>query len=64
MGMNDFKKKKKCCTHSASGTLQLAGILLMAFGATTLCAFLLPIKIWVFVLGVVLILCGVLLILN
>jgi uncharacterized membrane protein HdeD (DUF308 family) len=64
MGMNDFKKKKKCRCHSAFHTLPLVGIILMAFGATTLCAFLLPVKIWVFFLGIVLLLCGVLLLMD
>ncbi len=63
MSRNNIKKRKNSKSHSDM-LLQLAGIVLMAFGATTLCAFLLPIKIWVFLLGIVLLLCGILLFLN
>jgi len=61
MSLNDFKKKKKCKTPNAFHTLQLAGIILMSFGVTTLCAFLLPLKVWVFLLGIILLACGLLL---
>jgi uncharacterized membrane protein HdeD (DUF308 family) len=57
-------KKRKTCRPACNNILQLAGVILMAFGATTLCAFLLPVKFWVFILGIVLLLCGILLIYN
>ena len=38
------------------------GFVLLVFGAVTVCAFFLPPKAWIILLGIVLIICGIVLI--
>lgn len=55
-------KKKKCgCGCGCgfrSGEIELFGLILFIIGLVTLCAFLLPSKIWMIVLGLLMIFCG------
>ncbi|MDD6043484.1 MAG: hypothetical protein PUB87_07020 [Eubacteriaceae bacterium] len=60
MGNNNFNNKKRrpipICKEAAS-----IGIVLIIFGAVTVCAFILPPKAWIMLLGVVLVICGIVL---
>lgn len=56
MGMNNNCRKKKCF-HFCQETKDI-GFVLLVFGAVTICAFFLPPKAWLILLGVMLILCG------
>ncbi|MGI6733068.1 MAG: hypothetical protein ACOX4J_02660 [Anaerovoracaceae bacterium] len=48
------KKKSKC----KKGEVELLGLVLLIIGAVTICAFLLPSKVWLIVLGGIMIFCG------
>ncbi|GAB1475287.1 hypothetical protein MASR2M70_01190 [Bacillota bacterium] len=48
------KKKGKC----KKGEEELIGLILLIIGVVTICAFLLPSKIWLVVLGGIMIFCG------
>ncbi len=48
------KKKPKC----KKGEIELLGLVLLIIGAVTICAFLLPSKIWLIMLGGIMIFCG------
>ena len=56
MGMNHNCRKKKC--FSVCQVTKDIGFLLLVFGAVTICAFFLPPKAWLILLGVILIICG------
>ena len=56
MGMNHNCRKKKC--FSVCQETKDIGFLLLVFGAVTICAFFLPPKAWLILLGVILIICG------
>ncbi len=49
------KKKYGGCK---SGEAELFGLVLLIVGAVTICAFLLPSRIWLIVLGAIMIFCG------
>ncbi len=57
MGNNCRKKK---CFKLYRDTKDI-GFVLFVFGMVTICAFFLPPKAWIILLGIVLILCGILL---
>lgn len=61
MSYNHRKRKRsgKSCVNGHD--LKILGLILFAFGAITLCAFLLPLKAWIVLLSLVLVICGVLL---
>ncbi|HQC82615.1 MAG TPA: hypothetical protein PLD22_04735 [Bacillota bacterium] len=48
------KKKGKC----KKGEVELLGLVLLIIGAVTICAFLLPSKVWLIMLGGIIIFCG------
>lgn len=48
--------KKKCCYKP--GEAELFGLILLIIGIVTICAFFLPSKIWLVVLGGLMIFCG------
>lgn len=50
--------KKKYGGGCKRGEAELFGLVLLIVGAVTICAFLLPSKIWLIVLGVIMIFCG------
>ena len=52
---NNFHKKK--CFNLYKETKDI-GFVLLVFGAVTVCAFFLPPKAWIVLLGPVLIICG------
>ena len=52
---NNFRKKKYFDTYRRSGEI---GVVLLVFGLITICAFFLPPKAWIILLGLVLIICG------
>ena len=52
---NNFHKKK--CFNLYKETKEI-GFVLLVFGAVTVCAFFLPPKAWIVLLGLVLIICG------
>ena len=52
---NNFHKKK--CFNLYKETKYI-GFVLLVFGAVTVCAFFLPPKAWIVLLGLVLIICG------
>ncbi len=45
------------CFHLCQETKEI-GFVLLVFGAVTICAFFLPPKAWLILLGVILIICG------
>ncbi|MGI6727726.1 MAG: hypothetical protein ACOX4P_04085 [Anaerovoracaceae bacterium] len=49
-------KKKPC--GSRRGEVELFGLILLIIGAVTICAFLLPSKVWLILLGGLMIFCG------
>lgn len=51
----NFRKKK--CFDIYKETKDI-GFVLLVFGAVTICAFFLPPKAWIILLGVLLIICG------
>lgn len=55
---NNFHKKK--CFNLYKETKDI-GFVLLVFGAVTVCAFFLPPKAWIVLLGLVLIICGLIL---
>lgn len=57
--MNNNCRKKKCY-KIYKGTKDI-GFILLVFGAVTICAFFLPPKAWIILLGIVLIISGIVL---
>ena len=53
---NNFRKKK--CFNLYKETKDI-GFVPLVFGAVTICAFFLPPKAWLILLGVILIICGI-----
>lgn len=49
------KIKKNRCRR---GEAELFGLILLIIGAVTICAFILPSKLWLIVLGGIMIFCG------
>ena len=43
---------------NAKGEVELLGLVLLIIGAVTICAFLLPSKVWLIMLGGIMIFCG------
>ena len=54
--MNNNFHKKKC--FNLYKEIKDIGFVLLVFGAVTVCAFFLPPKAWIVLLGLVLIICG------
>lgn len=52
------KKKCGCGCGFRSGEVELFGLILLIIGAVTICAFLLPSRVWLIVLGSLMIFCG------
>lgn len=55
--MNNNCRKKKC--FSLYKETKDIGFVLLVFGVVTVCAFFLPPKAWIVLLGIILIVCGV-----
>ncbi len=51
-----MKCRKKCCVRP--GEVELFGLILLIIGIVTLCAFFLPSKVWLIILGGLMIFCG------
>lgn len=58
LGSDEMKNflLKKCCRRP--GEVELFGLILLIIGVVTICAFLLPSKIWLIILGGLMIFCG------
>ncbi|MEA4987020.1 hypothetical protein [Anaerovorax sp. IOR16] len=56
MGNHNCNYKKKCCRRP--GEIELFGLILLIIGVVTICAFLLPSKIWLLIMGFIMIFCG------
>jgi len=54
--MNNNCRKKKCVPFRRE--TKDIGFILLVFGAVTICAFFLPPKAWIVLLGILLIICG------
>ena len=54
--MNHNSRKRKCCEFSKE--TKDIGFVLLVFGSVTICAFFLPPKAWIILLGALLIICG------
>ena len=54
---NNCHPRKKKCLQLCKETRDI-GFVLLVFGAVTICAFFLPPKAWLILLGVILIICG------
>ena len=52
---NNFRKKK--CFNMYKETKDI-GVVLLVLGLVTICAFFLPPKVWIILLGILLIICG------
>ncbi len=50
------KKKKPICNYKEAKDI---GFVLIVFGIVTVCAFFLPPKAWILLLGAVLVVCGI-----
>lgn len=50
------KKKKPICNYKEAKDI---GFVLIVFGIVTVCAFFLPPKAWILLLGAVLVICGI-----
>lgn len=50
------KKRKQLCNYKEARDI---GFVLIVFGAVTVCAFFLPPKAWILLLGAVLVICGI-----
>jgi len=48
------KRKSKC----RKGESEFLGLVLLIIGAVTICAFLFPLRIWLLLLGAIMIFCG------
>lgn len=59
MNNNNYQRKKKC--FSIYKETKDIGFVLLVFGVVTICAFFLPPKAWIILLGIVLIICGIVL---
>ncbi len=57
-GHNNCGPRKKKCFKICKETKDV-GFVLLVFGAVTLCAFFLPPKAWLVLLGLILIVCGI-----
>ncbi|MBR5128603.1 MAG: hypothetical protein IKU67_01005 [Firmicutes bacterium] len=57
--MSNNHRKKKC--FKLYRDTKDIGFILLVFGTVTVCAFFLPPKAWIILLGVVLVLCGLVL---
>lgn len=55
--MNNKCRKKKC--FNIYKETKDIGFVLLVFGVVTVCAFFLPPKAWIILLGVILIVCGI-----
>ncbi len=55
--MNNKCRKKKCLNIYRE--TKDIGFVLLVFGVVTVCAFFLPPKAWIILLGVILIICGI-----
>ena len=55
--MNNNCRKKKC--FSLYKETKDIGFVLLVFGVVTVCAFILPPKAWIVLLGIILIVCGI-----
>ncbi|WP_156900446.1 hypothetical protein [Anaerovorax odorimutans] len=51
-------KYNKKCYYRKRGEIELFGLILLVIGIITLCAFLLPSKIWLLIMGGLMIFCG------
>lgn len=60
MNNNNYNCRKKKC-FSLYKEAKDIGFVLLVFGIVTVCAFFLPPKAWIVLLGIVLIVCGVIL---
>lgn len=56
MGNNCKPKKPGGCDNKK---IKEMGFVLVVFGLITICAFFLPVQAWIFLLGIVFIVCGV-----
>ncbi|MBR0596527.1 hypothetical protein [Sinanaerobacter chloroacetimidivorans] len=54
--MWNLKRRKVCCRRP--GEVELFGLILIIIGVVTLCAFLLPSKLWLIIMGGLMIFCG------
>ncbi|WP_324824001.1 hypothetical protein [Sinanaerobacter sp. ZZT-01] len=55
-GNHNCNCKKKY--YRRSGEIELFGLILLIIGVVTICAFLLPSKIWLLIMGFIMIFCG------
>lgn len=58
MNRNRCKKKKQKRPPGGQDIRDL-GFVLLVFGVVTICAFFLPVKAWILLLGVLLLICGI-----
>ncbi|MCC2865197.1 hypothetical protein NIA71_03840 [Ihubacter massiliensis] len=59
MNRNKCKKNKRRKPPACRQDIRDLGFILLVFGVVTICAFFLPIKAWILLLGVLLLICGI-----
>ncbi|MCQ4637407.1 hypothetical protein NE619_11790 [Anaerovorax odorimutans] len=59
MNRNKCKKNKRRKPPAGHQDIRDLGFILLVFGVVTICAFFLPVKAWILLLGVLLLICGI-----
>lgn len=59
MNRNKCKKNKRRRKFNGCKEIKELGFVMLVFGIITICAFFLPIKAWILLLGAVLLYCGI-----
>lgn len=57
IALSFFKFNRKVCCRRP-GEVELFGLILLIIGICTICAFLLPSKLWLIILGCLMVFCG------
>ncbi len=58
MNRNKSKKSRRKKTNPQCNDSQELGFVMLVFGIVTICAFVLPVKAWILLLGSILLICG------
>ncbi|MCI9596315.1 MAG: hypothetical protein HFE75_03265 [Firmicutes bacterium] len=58
MNRNKSKKHKRKKPNSRCDDFRELGFVMLVFGVVTICAFVLPVKAWILLLGAILLICG------
>ncbi|MCI8647499.1 MAG: hypothetical protein HFE76_12095 [Firmicutes bacterium] len=59
MNQKKCRKKKRKAAGSKCEDIKDLGFVMLVFGIVTICAFVLPVKAWILLLGCILMICGI-----